>query len=80
MIGQGNKFEKMPIWSVVLGVVILCGVLLTAYGFYRSSEIVLYVGLAVTIMGALDGIFFLVVSPAELRVRRHRPREARSGR
>jgi uncharacterized membrane protein YkgB len=71
MLGQGIKFEKIPIWSVVLGVVILCGALLIAYGFYQNSEAALYAGLAITIMGALDGIIFLVISPGEWRLKRH---------
>jgi hypothetical protein len=71
MSGQRIKFEKIPRWSVVLGIVLLCGVLSTAYGFYQNSELALYIGLAITIMGALDGIFFLVISPGEVRVRRH---------
>jgi membrane protein YdbS with pleckstrin-like domain len=72
MSGYQIKFERIPTWSVVLGVVLLCGVLSMAYGFYQNSQTALYVGLAVTILGALDGILFLTILPGELRFPRHR--------
>ena len=56
MLGHRIKFEKIPIWSVVLGIVLLCGVLSITYGFYQISDAALYVGLAVTMLGALGGI------------------------
>jgi hypothetical protein len=59
MSGQRIKFEKIPIWSVVLGVVLLCGVLSMGYGFYENNELVLYVGLAVAIIGRVNGIIFM---------------------
>jgi hypothetical protein len=72
MSGRQIKFEKIPIWSVVLGVILLCGVLSIAYGFYRNSQAALYAGLAVTLLGALDGIIFLTIQPGALRLRRQR--------
>lgn len=72
MSGYQIKFERISTWSVVLGVVLLCGVLSMAYGFYENSQMVLYVGLAITILGALDGIIFLTILPGELRFPRHR--------
>jgi len=72
MSGHKIKFEKIPIWSVVLGVILLCGVMSIGYGFYRNSQAALYAGLAVTLLGALDGIIFLAIMPGELRPRRQR--------
>ena len=72
MSGQRITFEKIPIWSVVLGVILLCGVLSIAYGFYQNSQAALYAGLAATLLGALDGIIFLAIIPGELRIRRQR--------
>ncbi len=74
MSGRRIRFRKIPMWSVVLGMVLLCGVLSMTYGFYRNSDAALYVGLAVTIIGALDGIIFFMISPRELKIPRHKPR------
>jgi len=63
MSGRKIKFEKISTWSLVLGLVLLCGVLSMTYGFCENSQTALYVGLAVTIIGAFNGIFFLVVQP-----------------
>ncbi len=76
MLGHRIKFEKIPIWSVVLGIVLLCGVLSITYGFYQISDAALYVGLAVTMLGALGGIIFFAISPSEMMVQRHGPSEA----
>jgi uncharacterized membrane protein HdeD (DUF308 family) len=78
MSGQRIKFEKIPIWSVVLGMILLCGVLSMTYGFYKNSEAALYLGLAVTILGAFNGIFFLVVQPGEIRMKRRRQGKRRA--
>ncbi len=72
MSGYQIQFEKIPTWSVVLGLVLLCGVLSMAYGFYQNSQTALYAGLAITILGALDGIIFLTILSGELRFTRHR--------
>ncbi len=77
MLGRRNKFEKVPMWSVVLGIILLCGVLSTTYGFYEINDAALYAGLAVTMLGALGGIILFAISPSEMRVQRHGPREAR---
>lgn len=77
MSGRQIRFEKIPIWSVVLGIILLCGVLSMGYGFSENSKVALYVGLAVTMLGAFNGIFFLVVHPGNIGKRRHSPREAR---
>ena len=61
------NFKKIPIWSVVLGIILLCGVLSMTYGFYRDNQVVLYVGLAVTMLGAFNGIFSLVIQPGKAR-------------
>ena len=71
MSGKQIKFEKIPTWSVVLGVVLLCGVLSMTYGFYENSEVALYAGLAITIFGSFDGIISFVILPGGLRPRRH---------
>ncbi len=70
MSGRQIRFKKIPIWSVVEGIILLCGVLLVAYGFHLNSEAALYCGLALTILGALVGIIFFVVSLAKMRVQR----------
>jgi uncharacterized membrane protein YecN with MAPEG domain len=72
MSGRQIKFEKIPTWSVVLGVILLCGVLSMAYGFYQNSQAVLYAGLAITLFGALDGIIFVMIQPGDMKLRRHR--------
>ena len=66
------KLGKVPGWPVVFGLIMLCGVLSMAYGFYRNNETVLYVGLAVSILGAFNGILFLVIRPGEVRIMRQR--------
>ena len=43
MLGRRNKFEKVPMWSVVLGIILLCGVLSTTYGFYEINDAALFV-------------------------------------
>ncbi len=79
MLGHRNIFEKIPIWSVVLGIVLLCGVLSMTYGFYEISDAALYVGLAVTMLGTFGGSIFFAISPSEMRAQRHGPREGRGG-
>ena len=54
--------------------------------YHQNSEVALYGGLGVTMLGALGGIILFTISPSEMRVQRHglrdggRPREARGGR
>jgi hypothetical protein len=51
--GNKSRLKKIPTWSVILGVVLLCGILSMTYGYYHNSEVALYAGLAVTMVGAL---------------------------
>jgi hypothetical protein len=48
---------------IVTATVLLLGVLLVAYGYYRPSHVGLYAGLAVTLLGVLGGTMQIVVSP-----------------
>ncbi len=67
MSGRQIRFKKIPIWSVIEGIILLCGVLLVAYGYRVNSGAALYCGLALTILGALVGIIFFVVSLAKMK-------------
>jgi hypothetical protein len=75
MSGHRMKFQKITTWSVIPGVVLLCGVMSMTYGYYHNSEVALYAGLAVTMVGAFSGILFLVFQPREGRL----PRRKRVG-
>ena len=68
MPGRRIKFEKMLTWSLVWGLVLLCGVLSMAYGFYQNDQAVLQVGLAVVMPGVFNGILFLMIQPDEARI------------
>jgi hypothetical protein len=46
---------------IFLAVVLLVGILLTAYGYYQESKIVLYLGLTITLIGVISGVFRIVV-------------------
>ncbi len=64
--------NRIPTWTMVLAVILLGGVLLMAYGYYQNSHLTLYVGLAVTIVSALNLIIFSVVYPNAFKVTGHR--------
>ncbi len=64
-------FERVPTKSVVIGVILLLGVLSMAYGYFQENQIMLYVGLAVTILGALNGIIFSTILPNVVKFTRH---------
>ena len=59
MSGRRNKFEKIPTWIVVLGLVILCGVVSITHGFSENNQVIFYVSLAIAIIGTVNGIIFL---------------------
>ncbi len=67
MSGRQIRFKKIPMWSVVEGIILLCGILLVAYGYHVNREAALYSGLALTIVGALVGVIFFVVSLAKMK-------------
>lgn len=64
-------FERVPTRSVVIGVILLFGVLSMAYGYFQDNQLMLYVGLAVTALGALNGIIFSVILSNGIRFTRH---------
>ncbi len=64
--------NKIPARSVVVAVVLLVGVLSMAYGYYQNSLVMVYLGLSITIVGALNGFILSVILPSALRVRGHR--------
>jgi hypothetical protein len=64
-------FERVPTRSEVIGVILLIGVLSMAYGYFQDNQIILYVGLAVTILGALNGIIFSTILPNVVKFTRH---------
>lgn len=67
MKGRRARFEKVPARFVIAGVVILFGVLSTAYGYYNAVQGALYVGIGVTVLGAVDTVFLMILQPAAHR-------------
>ena len=65
------RFERVAARSVIIGVILFLGVLSMAYGYLQDNQLVLYIGLAVTILGALNGIIFSAIMPNALRFTRH---------
>jgi uncharacterized membrane protein len=65
------RFERVPAKSVVIGVVLLLGVLSMTYGYFQDNQTILYVGLAVTALGALNGIIFSVILSNGVKFTRH---------
>ena len=56
-----NRLVKVPTGSVVLGIVLLSGILISAYGYLQRSEIPLIIGLVVIGGGVLSGIVGIAV-------------------
>ena len=46
---------------IFLAVVLLVGILVIAYGYYQESKLVLYLGLTITLIGVISGVFRIVV-------------------
>lgn len=59
--------EKVPARTVIMALVLLAGVLAMAYGYFVNSSAVLYAGIAVTAMTALNMVVFSVIGPTFLR-------------
>jgi len=72
MLGRRINLKKIPGWTVVLGIILTCGVLSMAYGYYENIVGVLYVGFAITMIGVLYGFIFSAIVPGEMRLPRHR--------
>ncbi len=58
-----RRLEKIPVRILVVAVTILVGILSTAYGYYGSSEGVLYAGLVVTAAGVLNAVVLSLIMP-----------------
>ena len=56
-----NRLVKVPTSSVVLGVVLLAGILISTYGYFQHSEIPLIIGLVVIGGGVLRGILGIAI-------------------
>jgi membrane protein YdbS with pleckstrin-like domain len=50
------------IW-IFLALILLVGILMIAYGYYQESKLVLYLGLTITLIGVINGVFRIVIHP-----------------
>jgi len=50
------------IW-IFLALILLVGILVIAYGYYQESKLVLYLGLTITLIGVISGVFRIVIHP-----------------
>ena len=48
---------------IFLAAVLLVGILVIAYGYYEESKLVLYLGLTITLIGVISGVFRIVIHP-----------------
>jgi len=48
------------IW-IFLALILLVGILMIAYGYYQESKLVLYLGLTITLIGVISGVFRIVL-------------------
>ena len=55
-----NRFRTVQPGSVILGVVVLVGVLLLAYGYYQHRTLLILSGCIVIGAGVLSGILWIV--------------------
>ena len=62
-----NGMQKVPASQVVMALVLLAGVLAMAYGYFVNNSAVLYAGIAVTAMTALNMFVFSVIGANSLR-------------
>lgn len=62
-----KAIQKIPARSAVMAVVLLAAVLAMAYGYFVDNSAVLYAGIAVTAMTALNMFVFSVIGPNILR-------------
>jgi len=61
MYQRRKKLQKIKTYSIYLGLIILAGVLLMAYGFFNNYNTALLIGLPVTIFGSFYGIIHIAV-------------------
>ena len=52
------------IW-IFLGLILLVGILVIAYGYYQESKLVLYSGLTITLTGVIGGMLRIVIYPKD---------------
>ena len=52
------------IW-IFLGLILLVGILVIAYGYYQESKLVLYLGLTITLTGVIGGMLRIVIYPKD---------------
>jgi lipoprotein signal peptidase len=61
MFARKTNTKKLSTSAVVTAMTMLVGILFIAYGHFQNSSSVLYVGLLITLAGALSGIVRIVV-------------------
>jgi len=73
MLMSGKRFYKVWRLTIVMSLILLAGLLAMVYGYYQDSRMMVYVGIAVTVMTALNAIIVSMVLPDMLKavVRRH---------
>ncbi len=68
MSNKRPRLVKVPTWFVILGTLMLMGVLSMAYGYYQGINILVYIGVVVTFLGALNGLILLATRSDKPRV------------
>ena len=48
---------------IFLALILLVGILVIAYGYYQESKLMLYLGLTITLIGVISGVFRIVIHP-----------------
>ena len=56
-----TRFSKSGPGYLIMSIILLIGILMIAFGFFRQERITLIIGLIITVAGVLNGILMIVI-------------------
>jgi hypothetical protein len=56
-----TRFSKSGPGYLIMSIILLIGILMIAFGFFRQERTTLIIGLIITVAGVLNGILMIVI-------------------
>jgi drug/metabolite transporter (DMT)-like permease len=75
---ESTRQGKVPIRTIISAIVMLAGIVLMGYGYFREDQVFFIIGAALTVSGAMMQAILAIVPASQERwkgrsVKRHRP-------
>jgi hypothetical protein len=58
---ERSAAKKVGTAIVIIAIILLIGILLITYSYYQNNNLVLYLGLIITLGGVISGIYRIVI-------------------